>query len=178
MIAQERRWATGGRGEEAVARALARSCPAVAMLHDRCIPGQRANIDHIAVAASGVYVIDTKRYRGRIEVRGALFGSPTLRIAGRDQSKLVDGLARQIAAVQTALADAGLDAAVHGCFCFVAPEGLFADAGLPLLRTLQVNGYRLFKPRRLARYLNRPGPYTAERVSRIQRELAARLPPA
>ena len=60
----ERSWARGAGGEELVARALAKHCPDVAVLHDRRIPGSRANIDHIAVAATGVWVIDTKRYKG------------------------------------------------------------------------------------------------------------------
>jgi hypothetical protein len=32
------------------------------------MPGSRANVDHIALAAC-VFVIDAKRYKGRIEVR-------------------------------------------------------------------------------------------------------------
>ena len=39
------------------------------VLHDRAVPGGRANIDHIAVVPSGVWVIDTKHYRGRLEQR-------------------------------------------------------------------------------------------------------------
>jgi hypothetical protein len=35
------------------------------LLHDRRIPGTRANIDHLAVTPTGVYVIDTKKYQGR-----------------------------------------------------------------------------------------------------------------
>jgi hypothetical protein len=51
-----------------------------------------------------VYVIDTKRYRGKIEVLKPLFGKPKLKIAGRDQTKLVDGLANQVAVVPRRLA--------------------------------------------------------------------------
>jgi hypothetical protein len=39
------------------------------VLHDRAIPGTRSNIDHIAVVPSGVWVIDTKQYRGRVQRR-------------------------------------------------------------------------------------------------------------
>lgn len=67
--AHERRWAHGAGGEEMVAQTLDQHCrPHVAVLHDRRIPGSKANIDHIAIAPTGVWVIDTKRYKGKIEV--------------------------------------------------------------------------------------------------------------
>lgn len=66
------------------------------MLHDRRIPGSRANIDQIAVAPTGVWVIDTKRYNGKLEVAEPLFGKATLKVASRDQTKLVDGLVKRL----------------------------------------------------------------------------------
>jgi hypothetical protein len=178
QVARESQWDVGARGEELVGESLARRCPGVWLLHDRKMPDSRANIDHIAVAASGVYVIDTKRYRGRIEVRQPLFSSPTLRINGRDQSKLVDGLAKQVGVVRAALADVAPDVPVRGCFCFVAPAGLLSDVGLPLLRTLKIKGYQLYYPRRLARRLNGSGPLSAARATEVHAQLARRLPPA
>jgi Nuclease-related domain len=176
--AEDRHWAIGARGEELLAESLAKRCPKVFLLHDRCLPHGRSNIDHIAIAASGVYVIDSKRYRGKIEVVKPLFASPKLRIAGRDRTKLVDGLTRQVAVIEAALRDFAPDVAVHGCLCFVTPEGLLADVGLPLLRTLKINGCNLYYPRRLARRLNRSGPLTSERALAIRAELAKRLPAA
>ena len=60
----------------------------------------RANIDHLVVAASGVWVVDAKTHTGTLEVRrsGGLF-SPrveALYIRGRDQTKLVHGLLGQV----------------------------------------------------------------------------------
>src|SRR5690606_5722857 len=37
----------------------------LAVLHDRGLPGSRANIDHIVVAPGGVWVVDAKRYKNR-----------------------------------------------------------------------------------------------------------------
>jgi hypothetical protein len=178
QVAAGKRWATGARGEELVAEVLARRCPGVTVLHDRQMPRSRANIDHLAVAASGVYIIDAKRYRGRIEVRKRLFGEPMLEIAGRDQTKLVHGIAKQVAAVEAALADIAPDVPIQGCFCFVTPEGLLADSGLPLLRTLKINGYPLFYPRRLAKQLNASGPLMPERARTLTAQLAQRFPAA
>jgi Nuclease-related domain len=177
-LAGDRQWANGARGEELLAESLAKRCPNLALLHDRRMPTGRGNIDHIAIAATGVYVIDTKRYRGRIEVAKPLFGAPKLRIAGRDRTKLVDGLSRQVAVVEDAIQPLAPAVPVHGCLCFVMPAGLLADIGLPLLRTLKINGHRLYHPRRLALRLNRPGPLTHERALAIRVELARRLPAA
>ena len=67
---------------------------------------------------------------------------------------------------------------VHGCFCFVNPEGPLAATELPLLRTLSIDGYPLLYPRKLAKRLNRPGALGADEAGRIARELATRFPPA
>jgi hypothetical protein len=178
LASEEKRWATGARGEEILASALAAKCPDALLLHDRRIPKSRANIDHIAVTATGVYVIDAKRYRGKIEVRSPIFGKPKLVIAGRDRTKLVTGLERQVDVVKTVLAAVAPEVPIHGCFCFVAPEGLLADVGLPVMRTLKINGYPLYYSRRLAKLLNRPGALTREQAEPICNQLARQLPPA
>ena len=72
------------------------------VLSDRAWPGRRANLDHVVVAPSGVYVIDTKAYGGRVELidRGS-FARPSLRlhVAGWDRSDLVAAVGRQAAGV-------------------------------------------------------------------------------
>ena len=50
----EKSWEIGAVGEEELALSLARRCPNVLVLHDRRMPGSRANIDHLAVAPSGL----------------------------------------------------------------------------------------------------------------------------
>ncbi|MCA1679657.1 MAG: NERD domain-containing protein, partial [Actinobacteria bacterium] len=155
-------WARGAGGEELVEQGLTRHCPDVVVLHDRRIPGSRANIDHIAIAASGVWVIDTKRYTGKFQVAKPLFGKPTLKIAGRDQTKLVDGLTRQVALVTPALAAIAPDIPVHGCFCFV-------DTELPLFGTSTINGFSIFGRRGLAKQLNAPGAHRRPRDVRRRR---------
>ena len=71
-----RAWATGAGGERQVAEELTRRLgDRAVLLHDRKIPGSRANIDHLVVAASGVWVIDAKKYQGRVKRvdKGGLF---------------------------------------------------------------------------------------------------------
>lgn len=60
-----RAWSSGSIGESAIGRRLdSLSHKGVMALHDRRIPRTVANIDHIAIGPSGVFVIDTKRYPG------------------------------------------------------------------------------------------------------------------
>ena len=138
----ERSWGRGAGGEELVEEALQKHCPGVRVLHDRRIRGSRANIDHIAIAANGVWVIDSKRYKGKLQVAKPLFGKPTLKVAGRDHTKLVDGLVKQVDLVTAAVADIGLDVSVRGCFCFV-------DTELPLFGAPTINGLSIFGRRGL-----------------------------
>jgi hypothetical protein len=165
----ETSWSQGAGGEELVEQALAKRCPDVAVLHDRRIPGSRANIDHIAVAATGVWVIDTKRYKGKVQVTKPLFGKPMLRIAGRDKTKLVDGLARQVELVTAALADLDTDVQIHGCFCFV-------DSELPLFGAPSINGFVIFGRKGLAKQLNATGAVRADRAAALAGALAERFP--
>jgi len=71
-------WDTGARGEERLGQRLNElASETVRVLHDRRIPGTRANIDHLAVTPTGVYVIDAKRYlnkRPSLKVEGGLCG--------------------------------------------------------------------------------------------------------
>ncbi|MHB8531752.1 MAG: nuclease-related domain-containing protein [Solirubrobacteraceae bacterium] len=171
-------WATGAEGEEMLARTLERRAPGALLLHDRRLPRSAANIDHIAFAPSGVYVIDAKRYRGGIEVRRSLFGPPQLHVAGRDRSSLIAGLQRQVDVVRAGIAALTDGVPVHGCLCFLPPAGPFTDIGLPMIRTLRINGFALYYPARLARQLRSDGPLTGERARLLRDELAALLPPA
>lgn len=178
LLAEERAWGTGGQGEQKLAEVLSRHCPGVPLLHDRRIPRGRANIDHLAFAATGIYVIDTKRYKGKIAVETPLRGTPRLRIAGHDRTGLIDGLERQVAVVKGILGELQEDVPVHGCLCFVAPQGIFGEVELPLLRTLRIRGVPLYHARRLARQLRCDGPVTSAHARALQSAFAARLPPA
>jgi Nuclease-related domain len=168
----ERRWAQGADGEELVAEALAKKCrPEVVVLHDRRVLGSGANIDHIAVAPSGVWVIDAKRYTGKITVEQPLFGLAKLKIAGRDRTKLVAGLAKQVTLVEPVVRARVPDAPVHGAFCFVRGD-------LPLLQTARINGFPLLHRRSLPKQLNANGPLTVDGIGLLAESLARTFRPA
>jgi hypothetical protein len=155
-----------------VAAHLQRRCrDAVVLLHDRRLPGSRANIDHIAVAPSGVWVVDTKRYKGKIRVRTPLIGPPELRIGGRDKTKLVEALDGYRAAVAAVVDEIRSGVPVYGAFCFVKGD-------LPLFGAPPVSDCRVLHRRSLTRRLNRHGPLNAKDTIALASELAVRFPPA
>jgi len=170
---EERECQTGAEGEHNLAAHLLANCPEVLMLHDRRVDAIRADIDHIVIAPSGVHVIDCRRYKGKIHVTSPLFARPRLKIAGRDRTSLIEGVERQVAQVRAALEDESIP--VSGCLCFVAPDGLMAEVGLPLIRTLELNGYPLYYQRRLVKRLNRPGPIGPDQARAIHSRLTGQL---
>jgi Nuclease-related domain len=62
-------WRRGAVGERRTARLLGQlERHGWAVLHDLAIPGSRANIDHLVIGPGGVFVIDSKQYRGRLRL--------------------------------------------------------------------------------------------------------------
>ena len=174
----QRAWARGAEGEVKLAHKLEKWTAehGVVLLHDRRMPPSRGNIDHIAVGPSGVTVIDAKRYRGRIAVehRGGLLRARTehLRVGGREQTKLVDGVLAQADAVSQLLEGSEHHGVtVRAVLCFV-------DGDWPLLGRLQVRGVPILPPRHAAKLCRAEGPLDASQIERLAGELARRLPPA
>jgi Nuclease-related domain len=64
-------WRHGAEGERRTARLLAPlERHGYQVFHDLAIPGSAANVDHLVVGPTGVYVIDSKRYRGQLRYTG------------------------------------------------------------------------------------------------------------
>jgi hypothetical protein len=64
-------WRRGAEGERTTAQLLAPlTHVGWVVLHDRRIPGSGANVDHLVIGATGVWVVDSKAYKGRIKVMG------------------------------------------------------------------------------------------------------------
>jgi len=148
-----RAWATGASGEVRVAEILA-ACDGVHALHDRRVPGSKANIDHIAVSPSGVYVIDAKKYTGQIEARnvgGWLREDFRLYVNGRDQTKLADAMSYQVDVVRQAMGSAHSGVPVVPVLCFVA-------ATWPGFRprSFSIRGVSILWPIGLAKFVTRP----------------------
>lgn len=170
-------WKTGAEGEQRVGARLdgwAADGGGV-VLHDRRKPGSKANIDHIAVAPSGIYVIDAKRYEGKVEavdVGGWFRTDIRLKVAGRDRTKLTGGVADQVAAVSSVLAEAWpgeVRTSVHGVPCFIESHWAW------LAKPFKVNDVIVAWPAATVEILERPGPWTSAEVAEIGSALGAAL---
>ncbi len=172
-------WATGAQGERVVGGQLNKvASRGVSVLHDRRIPGSRANIDHVAVGPRGIFVIDTKVAPGRIAVRrtGPLWNRGPLRlfVGGRDRSRFIESMRFQVEAVGRAVA--GVPEADN---VPITPLVVLVGGGRRrLTRSIHVRGVWVGTPREMAKALSRSGPLDARTTSRLARILAARLPEA
>lgn len=162
-------WATGAVGEERLGALLSSvASDDLAVLHDRRIPGSRANIDHIVICRTGVWIVDAKRFQGRPELRveGGILRPRVekLFVDGRDRTRLVDGVIKQVELVR-GLVD---PVPVTGALCFV-------NANWPLIGgAFTTRGIHAFWPRRLVRSLTEitDGPVD---VATVSAEVAARF---
>jgi Nuclease-related domain len=124
-------WRRGAAGERRTARLLEPlERHGWAVLHDLALPGSRANLDHLVIGPGGVFAIDSKQYRGRLQLdavgklwHGRYPLAPALRAASRE--------ADQAARV---LPDPGMAVvpivAVHGA---QVPWGKVITNGVPVL---------------------------------------------
>jgi hypothetical protein len=168
-------WAVGANGEETLGQRLdALVGPSVRVLHDRRIPRTRANLDHVVICPGGVWVVDTKQYKGRphLRVEGGIFTERTekLMVGSRDCSSLVGGVVKQVGLVRAALVDERVP--VRGFLCFVAADwplfgGSFATRGVTALW-----------PRKLASLIDAPGQLGEDDIATIHARLAKAFPPA
>ena len=167
--ADRRAWERGAEGEAIVGRMLA-DVPGVLVLHDRAMPGRSANIDHIVVAPTGVYVVDAKHYAGepRVDTLHGQGDSPSRRlyVGHEDRTELVDSVRWQARVVEAILDDATTP--VHAVLCFVG-------AGWGITNGFLVHGVGVTSPDRLAMLLESPGPLSAQRIAAIHRHLSASL---
>lgn len=170
-----RAWATGARGETAIGSFLDHESleHGYGLLHDRRIPGTRANIDHILVTSRGVYVIDAKNYTGMVSIErsgGWLSAEKTtLRVGKRDCSNLVESVLHQVELVSGALVDAELSVLVEGMLAFHAAD--WPWIGKPQnIAGVHING------KGIGPVVHRLGALTSDQVAAITRTLSNCFP--
>lgn len=167
-------WAKGSAGERILAEHMSRALgDRAVLLHDRKVPGSRRNIDHLAIAATGVWVIDTKYYEGLVELRdvGGWFKTDRrLYINRHDRSKDVAGLGWQFDAVRTALGDTTTPVPLHAALCFVEADWKW------FAKPFTLDGVRVSGPKSLSAAVAEAGPLSREAVAEVAAQLAAALP--
>lgn len=170
-----RAWAIGAAGEEKLAIELDK-VPGLRMLHDRRVPGTRGNIDHIVIAPAGVFIVDAKNHKGRLEVRnrGSFIRTDhRLMVNGRDCSSLADGMAWQVEAVMSVLEERGIEPRppVTPVLCFLRVEW-------PLIgRPDTFRGVRLEGVRTIKRLLTKVSVVSDPQAEHLTTILTEALPP-
>jgi len=173
-------WQQGAGGELATARALAWRLRRtdVIVIHDRRIPGRgRANIDHLAIGPGGITVIDTKSSRGSVQLTstGFVHRREQLLVNGRDRTRQLDSLERQIAAVNHALDRYGVpgDIGVRGALCYPYMRRGFLHYSRARDGLITVDD-----PRHISKLANRPGDLLSDEIEQLADTLATAFPPA
>ena len=174
-------WAQGSRGEQLLGGYLEKLHDerTVIVLHDRRIPGTRANIDHVAITRSGaVWAIDAKNYTGKVQRldKGGWFSSDVrLYVGRRDCTKLVGGRARQLDAIRSALGQPlahEFEVQARAALCFVNAEwSHFA-------KPFSLDAVWIGWPKALGERLEAPGELAPEHLLTLPRRVADALPPA
>jgi hypothetical protein len=168
-------WGLGAEGEHLLAAAL-ENVPDLIILNDRRVKGTRGNIDHIAVAPAGVFVLDAKHFTGFIDVidKGSFFRSDLrLMVGGHNRSVLAEKMGWQLKAVTTALIDGDVDPLppVTAVLCFIKPSWRL------IRRPKSFDGVRIESDRSIVKVLAEPAVLPSPESDRLARILAEALPP-
>lgn len=167
-------WPGRASGEEALGEALD-EMSGVAVLHDRRMPSAGGSIDHIVIGPAGVFVVDAKRYPGRIAIhnRGGLFRTDLrLYVGRRDCSGLADKLEWQAESVRAALRSGSstLTAPVVPVLCLI-------DGDWPRLKPPTIyRSVRLESQRSIQQLISEQAVLEPGSIDRLARLLAAALP--
>jgi hypothetical protein len=165
-------FAIGAAGEREAAETLTRAVgdSALFLYNRRVGPGKvMGDIDIIAVAAAGVFVIDPKKYAGR-KVR-ATRARDCFVVDGRRRPALAPSMRKHLGAVVQAVREGPLStASVWAAYCFIG-------ADLPF-RRLVVDGVPALGLRGTSELLRQPGPLDARQRAILHADLGRRFPPA
>ena len=149
----------------------------VVSLHNRRVPGRRGRMEHIAVGAGGIYVVDVLHFKNAsIEVRpanGPNADTDDLVVGGRVLTPAARAVAQRVEVLRMILLSAGLaDVPVTGALCFV-------DGLLPLsVADLQVEGMHVLRPSGLTALVAASGSISLRDCETLREFLAERLPAA
>jgi hypothetical protein len=124
-------WRRGAAGERRTARLLGPlERHGWAILHDLAVPGSGANIDHLVIGPGGVFMIDSKQYRGRLQLdptgrlwHGGYPLAPTLRAVDFEADRAAQVLVNPDVVVVPIVA-------VHGA---QVPWGKVVTQGVPVV---------------------------------------------
>lgn len=164
-------WAKGARGEERTAALLNKTLADKAhILHDRKVPKTRGNIDHLVIASSGVWIIDSKRYKGAVsrrEVGNRSAREVRLYVGRRDQTKVVTGMRWQYDAVRRVV---GPYVPVHTALMFIGAEWpVFA-------KPFRIDDVWIGRPEKIIKLVAEDGTISVDQMLDVYQTLGTSMP--
>jgi hypothetical protein len=161
-----RNWQRGARGERRTARQLRRlGRHGWVVFHDLAIPGSGANADHLVIGLGGVFLLDSKNWRGRLAFtpdgtlwHGSYPLTATLATIAWEASTIADALAVPAPAIQPMMV-------MHGSTIPWGEQYLGGVAVLPAGRLV-------------ATLLALPPLLTGQQITQLADRVLARLRPA
>jgi hypothetical protein len=149
------------------------------ILTDRQVPGTKSNIDHIVIAPSGVWIIDSKKWKGKIEYKSASFTDVTMHlyVGGKDRTSEVDSIYGLVIPVAQVIADRSIP--IQPALVFI--EGDWGSTALPRFllfgKPYKHEDVYISGPKVLIKKINEAGPLDAESINRIANKLDEALTP-
>jgi hypothetical protein len=169
-------WDKGAEGERTLGAGLDGLADAgVITLHDRRRTGTTANIDHISIAPSGVWVIDAKHYKGKVlkrDVGGWLKVDMRLFVDRRNCTKVVRAMTKQAEAIRKALGDDWAEVPVRPMLCFVDAQWSWP------VKAFHLDGVVVAPPKAVRRLLLEPSRIAQAAIEQVAGTLDRRLHPA
>jgi hypothetical protein len=147
----------------------------VIVLNDRRVPTLQTNIKRIAVSSAGVFVIDAKRFKGRVHTKrsGPIsnLGPDELHVGRRDCTPCVRLLVRQVEAVRATLDEmiGGSLVPVQAVLCLTRAEWGFASP-------FEVQDVCVGWPRAIAGLIRSPGLMDSPTVREVSAIIGQNLP--
>jgi hypothetical protein len=178
-LRRDRKWLKGATGEYLMDVSLhQRLNGAAIILTDRQVPGARSNFDHIVVAPSGVWIIDSKKWSGRIQYKSASFTDVNMHlyVGGKDRTSEIESIYALVIPLAQVVDDPSIP--IHPALVFI--EGDWSGAVLPRFimgKPYKHEGVYISGPKVLIKKINEPGPLDAESINRLASKLDSALKP-
>jgi len=173
------KWLKGATGEYFMDQSLHRRLNENAIiLTDRAVPGTKTNIDHIVVASSGVWIIDSKKWKGKIEYKAESLLNVTMHlyVGGKDRTTALESIYGLVIPVAQIIDDRSVP--IHPVLAFIEGDWSFKSfPGLLINKPRKHEGVWISPPKMLGEMINQRGPLSTDMVRRLGARLDEALKP-
>lgn len=148
------------------------------ILTDRKVPGGESNIDHVVVAPSGVWIIDSKNWRGKIEYRAStkMGMDSRLYVGGKDRTYAVEKIFNLVIPVAQIIGDKSVP--ISQALAFIEGDwGSTSTTRLLTNRPYRHLGVWISWPKAIWKKINESGPLEKDALQRLGALLNEQLPP-